>query len=104
MIPGSRWKVEKISYKISRYPTTKKLTNADVDSEIKKALDVWGEYTNLSFEKKDVGQVIKPTVEREELRCSVLALPSLEFKKFIFCFFLGERNLIKKLNLQYATK
>ena len=67
LIPGSRWKVEKISYKISRYPTTKKLTNADVDSEIKKALDVWGEYTNLSFEKKDVGQVISPsTGAREE--------------------------------------
>jgi hypothetical protein len=33
--------VKTITYKISRYPTTKRLTNSDVDNEIKKALDVW---------------------------------------------------------------
>jgi matrix metalloproteinase-14 (membrane-inserted) len=54
---GSRWRVKTISYKISRYPTTKKLTNSDVDAEIKKALDVWAEYTDLNFEMKTTGQV-----------------------------------------------
>jgi hypothetical protein len=55
---GSRWRVKTITYKISRYPTTKRLTNADVDNEIKKALDVWSEYTDLNFEMKTSGQVL----------------------------------------------
>jgi hypothetical protein len=46
----------------SRYPTTKRLTNADVDAEIKKALDVWAEYTDLNFEMKTTGQVKKVDV------------------------------------------
>ena len=51
------YKWPKIDY--SRYPTTKRLTNSDVDAEIKKALDVWSEYTDLNFEMKTTGQVRK---------------------------------------------
>ena len=36
-----------LTYKISKYPTTRRLSDNDVDEEIRKALDVWSEYTGM---------------------------------------------------------
>ncbi len=42
---------------MSKYPTKKRLSKEDVDAEIKKALEVWSEFTGLNFEEKSSGQV-----------------------------------------------
>jgi len=56
-LQGSRWKVKNLTYKISKYPTTGRLSIDDVDSEIAKALEVWSEVTDLTFEQKRSGRV-----------------------------------------------
>ena len=54
---GSRWRVKELSYKISRYPSTQRLSKRDVDDEIKKALNVWSKHTDLKFVQKRSGKV-----------------------------------------------
>ena len=54
---GSRWKTKQLTYKISKYPSTNRLTMREVDSEIKKALNVWAEVTDLTFEHRLFGKV-----------------------------------------------
>ena len=54
---GSRWKTKELTYKISKYPSTNRLTKREVDSEIKKALNVWAEVTDLTFEQRLFGKV-----------------------------------------------
>lgn len=56
-LQGSRWKVKALTYKISKYPSTNRLTSKEVDSEIKKALNVWAEVTDLTFEQRQFGKV-----------------------------------------------
>ena len=56
-ISGSRWRVKDLTYKISRYPSTKRLSKRDVDNEIKKALNVWSKHTDLNFIQKRSGKV-----------------------------------------------
>ena len=56
-LQGSRWRVKDLTYKISRYPTSNQMTRRDVDSEIKKALSVWSEHTDLTFTQKRSGKV-----------------------------------------------
>ena len=46
-----------MTYKISKYPSTNRLTKREVDSEIKKALNVWAEVTDLTFEQRLFGKV-----------------------------------------------
>ncbi|XP_048514142.1 matrix metalloproteinase-14 isoform X3 [Athalia rosae] len=53
-LQGSRWKVKKLTYKISKYP--KILDRTAVDNEVAKAFSVWSDYTDLSFSPKS-GQV-----------------------------------------------
>ena len=57
IVAGSRWKVKALTYKISKYPSTNRLTKREVDSEIKKALNVWAEVTDLTFEQRLFGKV-----------------------------------------------
>ena len=45
IIAGSRWRVKDLTYKISKYPSTRRLSDGDVDGEIRKALDVWSKHT-----------------------------------------------------------
>ena len=54
---GSRWRVKDLTYKISKYPSTKRLSKRDVDNEIKKALSVWSKHTDLNFIQKRSGKV-----------------------------------------------
>jgi hypothetical protein len=42
-----------------------------VDAEIKKALDVWAEYTDLNFEMKTTGQVTIKEILREAIKIQV---------------------------------
>ncbi|XP_023337348.1 stromelysin-3 isoform X2 [Eurytemora carolleeae] len=56
-LQGSRWKTRELSYKISKYPTASLLKKSEVDSEIKKALEIWGTVTDLTFIQKQSGKV-----------------------------------------------
>jgi len=56
-LQGSRWKVKDLTYKISKYPTTHRLSVSEVDIEIGKALEVWAEVTDLTFEQRRAGRV-----------------------------------------------
>jgi matrix metalloproteinase-14 (membrane-inserted) len=49
--------VKDLTYKISKYPSTRRLSKSDVDSEIRKALDVWSAQTDLTFTEKNSGRV-----------------------------------------------
>ncbi|KAG8034818.1 hypothetical protein G9C98_007894 [Cotesia typhae] len=54
-LQGSRWRVKKLTYKISKYPRS--LDKASVDKDIARAFAVWSEYTDLTFTQKKSGQV-----------------------------------------------
>ena len=56
-LQGSRWRVKELTYKISKYPSDSDLSRSDVDAEIKKALSVWSEHTDLKFIRKRSGKV-----------------------------------------------
>merc|ERR1719336_2164771 len=56
-LQGSRWKVKELTYKISKYPSDSDLTRSQVDAEIKKALSVWSDHTDLKFIRKRSGKV-----------------------------------------------
>merc|ERR1711892_1260160 len=56
-LQGSRWKVRTLTYRISKYPTTKRLSKSDVDNEIQKAFQVWSNATDLTFDQRQYGQV-----------------------------------------------
>lgn len=56
-LQGSRWKVKNISYRISKYPKTNKLSRKQVDDEIAKAFNVWTIHTDLSFNAKEKNPV-----------------------------------------------
>jgi len=56
-LQGSRWKVKTLTYKISKYPTTKRISTTEVDKEIRKALQVWSDVTDLAFEQRQSGRV-----------------------------------------------
>ena len=47
--------MKKLTYKISKYPTSQTLSRQEVDMEMKKALAVWSEVTDLMFEQKTGG-------------------------------------------------
>ncbi|XP_043469115.1 matrix metalloproteinase-14 isoform X3 [Leptopilina heterotoma] len=64
-LQGSRWRVKKLTYKISKYPRL--LDKGAVDKEIAKAFSVWSDYTDLTFTPKKSGQVhIEIRFERGE--------------------------------------
>jgi len=56
-LQGSRWRVKELTYKISKYPSDSDLTRSQVDAEIKKALSVWSDHTDLKFIRKRSGKV-----------------------------------------------
>ena len=56
-LQGSRWKVKTLLYKISKYPNNSGMTKLEVDTEIRKALDVWSNVTRLNFQQRLSGPV-----------------------------------------------
>ena len=49
--------MKKLTYKISRYPSSSKISARDVDREIARALQVWADVTDLTFQQKRYGSV-----------------------------------------------
>ena len=54
-LEGSRWRVDELTYKISKYST--KLPKKTVDKIIRQAFDLWEDVTNLKFTEKKEGKV-----------------------------------------------
>ena len=54
-LEGSRWRVDELTYRISKYST--KLPKATVDKIIRQAFDLWEDVTNLKFTEKKEGKV-----------------------------------------------
>ena len=55
-ISGSRWKVKDLTYRVSKYPVGG-LTTDEVDKTIREALKLWSDITELTFTRKETGQV-----------------------------------------------
>merc|ERR1712047_137930 len=49
--------VNHLTYRITRYPSTARLSKRDVDETTAKAFNVWQEATGLTFEQRPVGSV-----------------------------------------------
>ena len=56
-LQGSRWRTKTLTYRITKYPGTDRLSKSKVDREIKRAFDLWEEQTDLKFERKNSGSV-----------------------------------------------
>eukprot|EP00090_Calanus_glacialis_P045346 TRINITY_DN8369_c0_g1_i1.p1 TRINITY_DN8369_c0_g1~~TRINITY_DN8369_c0_g1_i1.p1 ORF type:complete len:559 (+),score=136.99 TRINITY_DN8369_c0_g1_i1:156-1832(+) len=57
-LQGSRWRVRNLTYRISKYPSSKSgLSKKEVDDTMEKAFKVWEKPTDLKFEKKTSGKV-----------------------------------------------
>jgi len=54
-LEGSRWRVDEVTYKISKY--SEQLPKETVDKIIKKAFNTWAKVTNLKFVEKKGGKV-----------------------------------------------
>merc|ERR1719348_2868981 len=54
-LEGSRWRVDEITYRISKY--SDQLPKETVDKIIRKAFNTWAEVTNLKFTEKKSGKV-----------------------------------------------
>ncbi|CAB4059170.1 MMP14 [Lepeophtheirus salmonis] len=57
VLQGSRWRVRDLTYKISKYPSSSRLSRSQVDNDIAEALKVWSDYTELTFTQKESGKV-----------------------------------------------
>lgn len=49
-LQGSRWKKEKLTYSVGRYPSG--LSRSEVDTDVKKAFNMWQQASGLSFVRK----------------------------------------------------
>ncbi len=56
-LQGSRWKTDTISYRVTKYPSTSRLSKSEVDGQIKEAFTLWEQQTNLKFQRKNSGSV-----------------------------------------------
>merc|ERR1711936_1118459 len=57
VLQGSRWNKKDLTYRISRYPTSRELTKTDVDKQTRQAFATWQEVSNLRFSEKTSGEV-----------------------------------------------
>jgi len=48
-LQGSRWKTTDLTYHISKYPRTRRLTKEEVDREVAGSFQVWQDASNLTF-------------------------------------------------------
>lgn len=56
-LQGSRWSRDTLTYRITKYPSTDRLSKSEVDSQIKEGFTLWERQTNLKFEEKSSGSV-----------------------------------------------
>lgn len=57
VLQGSKWRVRELSYKVSQYPSSTRLSKAEIDGQMKKAFQMWESATNLKFTEKRTGSV-----------------------------------------------
>jgi len=57
VLQGSRWRVNHLTYRITRYPSTARLSKREVDETTAKAFNTWQEATGLTFEHRPSGSV-----------------------------------------------
>ena len=56
-LEGSRWSIRKLKYRVSRYPSSRRLRMKKVDMEVKKAFTMWSSVSNLTFEQVRKGKI-----------------------------------------------
>ena len=52
-LQGSRWRTRDLTYRITKYPGTNRLSKDEVDRQIKEAFQLWEDETNLSFQRRE---------------------------------------------------
>ena len=57
VLQGSRWQVKELTYRISKYPSTGRMSRNQVDETVKQAFAMWQEATGLTFERRVSGSV-----------------------------------------------
>eukprot|EP00092_Neocalanus_flemingeri_P034229 GFUD01037226.1.p1 GENE.GFUD01037226.1~~GFUD01037226.1.p1 ORF type:complete len:547 (+),score=135.67 GFUD01037226.1:230-1870(+) len=57
VLQGSRWRVNDLTYRITKYPSTDRLSKSEVDQQMKSAFSLWEQATDLRFSKRDSGSV-----------------------------------------------
>ena len=57
VLQGSRWRVNHLTYRTIKYPSTDRLTKREVDETIQKAFALWQDATGLTFEPLASGSV-----------------------------------------------
>jgi len=55
--PSSRWRSLALTYRISKYPDSKKISKKVTDNEIKEAFKMWSDVTDLTFTDRRYGPV-----------------------------------------------
>lgn len=58
-LQGSKWPKSKLRFKVGKYPKYPSMTHEMIDSELKRAFDLWSEVSDVEFEQ--VRDVIKPS-------------------------------------------
>ena len=67
MLQGSRWGVKHLTYRITKYPSTTRLSKKDVDETTATAFNLWQDASCLTFEQRPTGKVdIEISFERDE--------------------------------------
>merc|ERR1711892_1010742 len=57
VLQGSRWRVNELTYRVTKYPSTDRLSKSEVDQQMKAAFSLWEGVTDLRFTKRDSGSV-----------------------------------------------
>ena len=53
VLQGSRWRVNDLTYRVTKYPSTDRLSKSEVDEQMKSAFSLWEQVTDLRFSKRD---------------------------------------------------
>ena len=98
---GSRWKVKELTYRISKYPTTQRLSKQEVDNEIERALKVWSDVTDLTFEQRRSGKV-HIDIQRRILLISAQAIFQEQICLISLRRYLGFKKLFCSINIDHG--
>ena len=55
-LQGSRWKKRVLTYTVGRYPS--KLSRSEVDTDVRKAFDMWQRASGLTFVRRSPGSTV----------------------------------------------
>jgi len=57
VLQGSKWRVNDLTYRVSKYPSTTRLSKLEVDETMKTAFKLWEDVTSLRFIRRSSGSV-----------------------------------------------